>query len=269
MISFEMEFMHFAEHIAETTRSRIFSFLCRSIISVLDQGLIKENHIENLEYSAEAKITKEMHLPKDYSDLERENLIYTFNKFEEFKEKLGLDVEFAFYIHKNAGLALVSEADTIEITREFLSLSHAEIDFVCGHELQHYVLAHISSVVAFDMAMGLIDLLCFITYPPLILVAESAAYFLENSLSRCQEKQADLKSIELNGTNEGALLFFKNAIDSDAKELIECFGDETYRTKFSEEEFFELEKLVCNYSHITHPNNSSRYDYCLEFSFDA
>ena len=208
-------------------------------------------------------------IPEDYSDLEKENLIYTFNKFEEFKEKLGLNVKFTLYVDEDAGLALVSEADTIEITREFLSLSRTEIDFVCGHELQHYVLEHISSMVAFEMAMGLIDLLCFITYPPLVLVAESAAYFLENSLSRYQERQADLKSIELNGTNEGALLMFKRSIENNAKELIDCFEDETYRAKFSEDEFFELEKLACNYSNITHPSDSSRYDYCLEFSYDA
>ena len=55
-----MEFMHLAEHIAETTRSRIASFLCRSIINIFDQDLIKNNHIKDLEYSAQAKITDEM-----------------------------------------------------------------------------------------------------------------------------------------------------------------------------------------------------------------
>lgn len=148
--------------------------------------------------------------------------------------------------------------DYIILNDIFLSYSIEEQEFLIMHELMHHKLTHLNIRLGIGFTFASLDLILLYYYPLAVILSEAAAFYVENTVSCYQEKEADLEAIKHLGTNKGAVTTFERAI-----EQICPISHLKNTTKFNQEVLRKIQLIAADFSAITHPSAVARLKYSL------
>jgi len=156
--------------------------------------------------------------------------------------------------------------DVIYVSPSFLDLPEKALEFGSAHELGHHHLNHQEECRVLDCIIAAIGLYYLANFYFFSYVAlECFAFITEQLHSQMQEHQADLFAIELLGTNQGAVQFFKIVMEEKVNRYLSLANVSLDRYSLTESERLALCQVGNNYSQISHPSLWERYTNALDY----
>jgi len=190
--------------------------------------------------------------PQDSDWLEVANLTETLRK------KAGITIPIYPCYSTSHEHKLAAFENVIVLNRYVLSCSQEEKEFLIMHELMHIHLSHLDIRLSLCFFFAAVDLIFLYYYSIKVTVCfEFIAFYIESSVSCYQEKEADLRAIEVLETNQGAIETCQKRMDKTCPihnlQKLSCHQQEELR---------KIQKIACNFSEISHPSTTERLLYC-------